>query len=67
MSPQSMMEAHDVYGLMPARGLKPRKVVWRAEAARIALGPNRAPVISDAEFLERERKEVSEHTYQVYN
>jgi len=28
---------------MPARGLKPRKEVWRPDAARIARGPNRAP------------------------
>lgn len=28
---------------MPARALKPRKAVWRADAARIARGPKRAP------------------------
>lgn len=43
MSPQSMTLAHDVYGLKPARGLKPLKLVCRAEAALIARGPNRAP------------------------
>ena len=44
MSPQSIIEAQEVYGFMPARGLKPRKLVWRAEAARMARGPNRAPL-----------------------
>jgi hypothetical protein len=29
---------------MPARGLKPRKEVWRADAALMARGPKRAPV-----------------------
>ena len=43
MSPQSRIRAHDVYGLRPARGLKPRKEVWRALAARMARGPKRAP------------------------
>jgi len=43
MSPQSRMRAHDVYGFRPARGLKPRKEVWRALAARMARGPNLAP------------------------
>ena len=43
MSPQSRIEAHDEYGFMPARGLKPLKGVWRAEAARMARGPKRAP------------------------
>ncbi|KAJ8123255.1 hypothetical protein ONZ43_g750 [Nemania bipapillata] len=43
MSPQSRILAQFRYGLMLARGLKPRKVVCRAEAARIALGPKRAP------------------------
>jgi hypothetical protein len=43
ISPQSTIEAHDVYGLRPARGLKPRKEVWREEPARMARGPKRAP------------------------
>jgi hypothetical protein len=42
-SPQSKTLAHDMYGFMPARALKPLKLVWRAEAARIARGPKRAP------------------------
>lgn len=44
MSPQSRMVAQFWYGLMLARGLKPRKVVWRDEAWRMARGPNLAPV-----------------------
>lgn len=43
MSPQSRMVNGEVYGLREARWLKPRKEVWREEAARIARGPNRAP------------------------
>ena len=43
MSPQSTIRAQDVYGLSPARGLKPRNVVWRDDPARIARGPNLAP------------------------
>lgn len=40
---------------IPPRKLKPRKEVWRAEAARIALGPKRAPFIFyfRSWFLER--------------
>lgn len=37
------MVAHDVYGLKPARVLKPRLAVWREDAARMARGPKRAP------------------------
>lgn len=37
------MVAQLAYGLMPARGLKPRKEVWRLEAWRMARGPKRAP------------------------
>lgn len=44
MSPQSTMRAQFWYGLMLARGLKPRKLVCRADACRIARGPNRAPL-----------------------
>ena len=44
MSPQSRIFAQLWYGLMAARGLKPRNDVCRAEAARIARGPKRAPV-----------------------
>jgi hypothetical protein len=36
-----------VYGLMFARWLKPRKEVWREEAARMARGPKRAPTLDD--------------------
>jgi hypothetical protein len=43
MSPQSTIFAHDVYGFRFARGLKPRKDVWREEPARMARGPKRAP------------------------
>lgn len=43
MSPQSRMVAQFWYGLMLARGLKPRKLVWRDEAWRMARGPNLAP------------------------
>ena len=43
MSPQSIILAQESYGLMLARGLKPRNEVWRPDAARIARGPNRAP------------------------
>jgi hypothetical protein len=35
---------------MPARGLNPRKEVWRAEAARMALEPNRAPEASQRAY-----------------
>ncbi len=44
MSPQSRMVKGVEYGLRAARWLKPRKEVWREEAARMARGPNRAPV-----------------------
>ena len=43
MSPQSRIVYGEVYGFRPRRGLKPRKEVWRAEAALIARGPKRAP------------------------
>ena len=43
MSPQSMIVRGDMYGFRPRRGLKPRAADWRAEAARIARGPKRAP------------------------
>ena len=43
MSEQSRMVSGVVYGFMPARGEKARKGTWRAEAARIARGPKRAP------------------------
>ena len=43
MSPQSRMVKGEVYGFRPRRGLKPRKAVWREEAARMARGPKRAP------------------------
>lgn len=43
ISPQSKIFAHDRYGFIPARALKPRNEVWREDAALIARGPNRAP------------------------
>lgn len=43
MSPQSTMEAQEVYGFKLALGLKPRNDVCRAEPARMARGPNLAP------------------------
>lgn len=43
-SPQSSIFAHEAYGFKAARALKPRDAVWRLEAARMARGPNRAPV-----------------------
>lgn len=43
MSPQSIILAQFWYGLMLALGLKPRKVVCRDEAWRMARGPNLAP------------------------
>ena len=44
MSPQSMISAQLEYGLMLARGLKPRKDVCRLDAWRMARGPKRAPL-----------------------
>src|SRR6187402_1573197 len=44
ISPQSRMVAQEVYGFRDARRLKPLKEVWRAEAARMARGPKRAPL-----------------------
>jgi hypothetical protein len=49
-----------MYGLIAALALKPRKEVWRAEAARIARGPKRAPVMSIEVLLGRKKSEKRE-------
>jgi hypothetical protein len=46
-----------MYGFIPALALKPRKEVWRAEAARIARGPKRAPAMSIEVLLRRKKSE----------
>ena len=50
ISPQSIVLAHDLYGLMPAFGWKLRPGRWRADAVRIARGPRRAPGTSKLSY-----------------